>query len=123
MSTKPDVTTLVLELRATLDHIGDALVNGAFDELIATESRLAGIVGGFGQVLGDGASAITGAPSELDEALNALRRCQRLGANFMELRASELHTVWPNAANGSYDRAGRSQAGVVPPPTSLKTRA
>ena len=122
MSTKPDVTTLVLELRATLDHIGDALVNGAFDDLIATESRLAGIVGGFGLVLGDGASA-TAAPSELDEALKALRRCQRLGANFTELRASELHTVWPNAAAGSYDRAGRSHAGVMPPPTSLKTRA
>jgi hypothetical protein len=122
MSTKPDVTTLVLELRATLDHIGDALINGAFDELIATESRLAGIVGGFGQVLGDGAPTIS-APSELDGALDALRRCQRLGAVFTEMRTNEMRTAWPNTAAGSYDRAGRSQAGVVPPPTSLKTRA
>ena len=39
---KPDVAALVRELRATLDQIGDALVNGSFDDLIATESRLAG---------------------------------------------------------------------------------
>ena len=33
--TKPDVAALVRELRATLDQIGDALVNGSFDDLIA----------------------------------------------------------------------------------------
>lgn len=115
MGTKPDVTTLVLELRATLDHIGDSLVNGSFDELIATESRLAGIVGGFGQVLGEGALPPS-VPSELDEALDALRRCQRLGANFVDMQ-----TTWANLG-GAYDRAGRSDGHTAPPQTIINTR-
>ena len=51
---KPDVAALVRELRATLDQIGDALVNGSFDDLIATESRLAGMAGTFSQAMSAG---------------------------------------------------------------------
>lgn len=116
MDTKPDVTTLVIELRATLDHISEALVNGSFDELIATESRLAGIVGGFGQVLGEDARPSSAPASELDAALAALRRCQRLGANFGDMR-----TTWTNLG-GSYDRIGRSDGHAVPPQTLFNTR-
>jgi hypothetical protein len=121
MST-PDVTTLVLELRATLDHIGDALVNGSFDELIATESRLAGLVGGFGLVLNHGGPLPSSLPSELDEALTSLRRCQRLGTNYTELRAMELRTAWAGVG-GSYNRTGRAPADLASPQTSLDTRA
>ncbi len=115
MAAKPDVTTLVLELRAMLDHIGDALVNGSFDELIATESRLAGIVGGFSHVIGESGLPAT-APSEVDEALAALRRCQRLGASFTDMRTS-----WAGAS-GSYDRAGRSQGPAGAPQTIINAR-
>jgi hypothetical protein len=119
MTHKPDVATLVRELRATLDQIGDALVNGAFDDLIATESRLAGIVGGFSQVLEDGGRA-TAAPSELDAALIALRRCQRLGESFADVGTSWFAAGDPNG----YTRSGRSQAGLPPRvrPT-IETRA
>jgi hypothetical protein len=106
---KPDVAALVRELRATLDQIGDALVNGSLDDLIATESRLAGLAGSFGPG-GLGHAAIGGAlspavpPSELDAALTALRRCQRLGDSF-----SEVGTSWFEVGSGqAYTRTGRS---------------
>lgn len=106
MTTKSDVDALVRELRATLDLIGDALVNGTFDDLIATESRLAGIAGGFSQVLGDPAPMATAAPSELDAALAALRRCQRLGSSF-----TEVGTSWLGVGDAAaYTRSGRSPA-------------
>jgi hypothetical protein len=106
--TKPDVAALVRELRATLDQIGDALVNGSFDDLIATESRLAGIAGslgpgGIGQAISaDALSPVV--PSEVDAALTALRRCQRLGDSFNEVGAS-----WFELGSGrAYTRTGRS---------------
>jgi hypothetical protein len=108
-SVKPDVAALVRELRATLDQIGDALVNGSFDDLIATESRLAGIAGSLGPVgLGPVAigSAISPAVprSEVDAALTALRRCQRLGDSF-----NEVGTSWFEMGSGqAYTRTGRS---------------
>ena len=108
LTQKPDVAALVRELRATLDQIGDALVNGSFDDLIATESRLAGIAGSLGpgtfsQAMS--ASALSPAvPSEVDAALTALRRCQRLGDSFNEVGAS-----WFEVGSGqAYTRAGRS---------------
>jgi hypothetical protein len=101
---KPDVAALVRELRATLDQIGDALVNGSFDDLIATESRLAGIAGGFDQAMSVGALSPAVAPSEVDAALTALRRCQRLGDSFNEVGAS-----WFELGSGqAYSRAGRT---------------
>jgi hypothetical protein len=109
---KPDVAALVRELRATLDQIGDALVNGSLDDLIATESRLAGIAGAFGAgggfahamtVSADALSPVV-PPSEVDAALSALRRCQRLGDSFNEVGAS-----WFEVGSGqAYTRAGRS---------------
>ena len=108
-ATKPDVAALVRELRATLDQIGDALVNGSFDDLVATESRLAGIAGTFGSGGFENelsANALSPMPSsfELDAALSALRRCQRLGDSFNEVGAS-----WFEAGNGqAYTRAGRT---------------
>jgi hypothetical protein len=109
MTTKPDVAALVRELRATLDHIGDALVNGALDVLITTESRLSGIVGGFTQVLMDGVPTPPPA-SELEAALNGLRRCQRLGQSFADVGSSWFAAGDPNG----YSRSGRSQAGLPP---------
>jgi hypothetical protein len=106
---KPDVAALVRELRATLDQIGDALVNGSFDDLIATESRLAGIAGtfgagGFGPAMTDSALSPAVSPSEVDAALAALRRCQRLGDSFNEVGAS-----WFEVGSGqAYTRTGRS---------------
>ena len=106
---KPDVAALVRELRATLDQIGDALVNGSLDDLIATESRLAGIAGtfgagGFGQAMSAGALSPAVPPSEVDAALTALRRCQRLGDSFNEVGAS-----WFELGSGqAYTRTGRS---------------
>ena len=106
---KPDVAALVRELRATLDQIGDALVNGSLDDLIATESRLAGLAGsfgpgGFGRAITDGALFPPVPPSELDAALTALRRCQRLGDSFNEVGAS-----WFEVGSGqAYTRTGRS---------------
>ena len=106
---KPDVAALVRELRATLDQIGDALVNGSLDDLIATESRLAGIAGFFGpgtlgQAMSAGALSPVLPPSEVDAALSALRRCQRLGDSFNEVGAS-----WFEVGSGqAYTRAGRS---------------
>jgi hypothetical protein len=106
---KPDVAALVRELRATLDQIGDALVNGSLDDLIATETRLAGIAGsfvpgGFGPVMTDGALSPALPPSEVDAALTALRRCQRLGDSFHEVGAS-----WFELGSGqAYTRTGRS---------------
>jgi hypothetical protein len=106
---KPDVAALVRELRATLDQIGDALVNGSLDDLIATESRLAGIAGtfgdsGFGQAASADALFPAVPPSEVDAALSALRRCQRLGDSFNEVGAS-----WFEVGSGqAYTRAGRS---------------
>lgn len=106
---KPGVAALVRELRATLDQIGDALVNGSLDDLIATESRLAGIAGflgpgGFDQAMSVGALSPAVAPSEVDAALTALRRCQRLGDSFNEVGAS-----WFELGSGqAYSRAGRT---------------
>lgn len=107
MTTKPDVATLVRELRATLDQIGDALVNGAFDDLVTTESRLSGIVGGFNQVLADGVPTTAPPFSELEAALAGLRRCQRLGQSFEEAGTSWFTAGDPNG----YTRSGRSGAG------------
>jgi hypothetical protein len=108
MTPKADVATLVQELRATLDQIGDALVNGSFDDLIATESRLAGIVSGFNTTLVPGANTTLQSPSELEDALSALRRCQKLGASFNELGAAWMAVGHPRA--GAYDRSGRASA-------------
>jgi hypothetical protein len=120
MTAKPDVATLVQELRATLDHIGDALVNGSFDDLIATESRLAGIVSGFNAALIHETSAVPlASPSELDHALSALRRCQKLGGTFTELGAAWMAVGHPRA--GAYDRSGRAQA--QDSSTTIHTRA
>jgi hypothetical protein len=120
MTSKPDVATLVQELRATLDHIGDALVNGSFDDLIATESRLAGIVSGFNTTLVHGNSPLPPVSrSELDDALSALRRCQKLGATFSDLGAAWMAVGHPRA--GAYDRSGRTQA--QDSSTTIHTRA
>src|SRR5262249_53877797 len=105
MTAKPDVATLVRELTATLDHIGDALVSGRYDDLITTESRLADVVSGFAVAFADG-SVQRPLASELDDALTALRRCQRLGSTFTELGASWLTAGYPHSVH--YDRAGRS---------------
>jgi hypothetical protein len=118
MTAKPDVATLVRELRATLDHIGDALVNGRYDDLITTESRLAGVVSGFAVAFAEG-TAPRMISSELDDALTALRRCQKLGSDFTELSAPWLAAGNPNA--GAYDRAGRAQGQSSS--TTLQTRA
>jgi hypothetical protein len=118
MTAKPDVATLVRELRATLDHIGDALVNGRYDDLITTESRLASVVSHFAE-----ASAAGPIPrpiaSELEDALTALRRCQRLGANFTDLSTAWLAAGHPHS--NAYDRAGRAHAQASA--TTLETRA
>jgi hypothetical protein len=122
MTPKADVASLVQELRATLDQIGDALVNGSFDDLIATESRLAGIVSGFNIAL-----ARTAAPvpvmvppaSELEDAMCALRRCQKLGASFSELGTAWMAVGHPRA--GGYDRSGRASAQASS--TTIYTRA
>jgi hypothetical protein len=122
MTAKPDVATLVRELRATLDHIGDALVDGRYDDLITTESRLAGVVSGFAVAFTEG--AVPRPPfAELDDALVALRRCQRLGANLTELSRPWL--VAGNPAAGSYDRSGHAQGQPYghAPNTTLQTRA
>jgi hypothetical protein len=106
---KSDVAALVRELRATLDQIGDALVNGSLDDLIATESRLAGIAGllgpgNFSQAMSASALSPVVPPSEVDAALTALRRCQRLGDSFNEVGAS-----WFEVGSGqAYTRAGRT---------------
>jgi hypothetical protein len=111
---RPDVAALVRELRATLDQIGDALVNGSFDDLIATESRLAGIAGtfgagGFGQAVNESVLSPAVLPSEVDAALTALRRCQRLGDSF-----NEVGTSWFEVSGGqAYSRTGRSPAGTT----------
>jgi len=113
---KPDVAALVRELRATLDQIGDALVNGSLDDLIATESRLAGIAGtfgsgGFGQAMSANAISAAVPPSEVDAALSALRRCQRLGDSFNEVGAS-----WFEVGGGqAYTRAGRTPVSTTLP--------
>ena len=120
MTAKPDVATLVRELRATLDHIGDALVNGRYDDLITTESRLAGVVSGIAVALADGTNQRP-ASSELDTALTALRRCQRLGATFTELGGAWLAAGNPHAS--AYDRAGRAHEQSSSPATTLHTRA
>jgi hypothetical protein len=106
---KSDVAALVRELRATLDQIGDALVNGSLDDLIATESRLASIAGtfgagGFGQATSENVLSPAVPPSEVDAALTALRRCQRLGDSFNDVGAS-----WFELGSGqAYTRTGRS---------------
>jgi hypothetical protein len=131
MTAKPDVATLVRELRATLDHIGDALVNGRYDDLITTESRLAGVVSGFTASFPgsftDGPSVGSTIPrppvADIDDALTALRRCQRLGANLHELSTPWL--VAGNPAAGAYDRSGHAhgQRYGQSPSTTLQTRA
>lgn len=123
---KPDVAALVRELRATLDQIGDALVNGSLDDLIATESRLAGIAGSFGagsfgagsfgpggsgQAVSAGSQFPAVSPSEIDAALTALRRCQRLGDSFHEVGAK-----WFEVGSGqAYTRTGRSPVSTTLP--------
>jgi hypothetical protein len=109
ISAKPDVAALVRELRATLDQIGDALVNGSLDDLIATESRLAGIAGFLGpgslsQAMHEHVISPAVQASEVDAALTALRRCQRLGNSFNEVGAS-----WFEVGSGqAYTRTGRT---------------
>jgi hypothetical protein len=129
MTAKPDVATLVRELRATLDHIGDALVNGRYDDLITTESRLAGVISGFAVAFADGPQgpAFRQRPmaSELDDALTALRRCQKLGNTFDELRSGWLAAGYTHSHAAAYDRSGRSHTGTPAQAstTTLETRA
>jgi hypothetical protein len=118
MTAKPDVATLVRELRATLDHIGDALVSGRYDDLITTESRLAGVVSGFAVAFANG-HVQRPLASELDDALTALRRCQKLGTTFTDLGDAWLNAGLPRA--GAYDRSGRSHGQSSS--TTLETRA
>jgi hypothetical protein len=118
MTATPDVATLVRELRATLDHIGDALVTGRYDDLITTESRLAGVVSGFAIAFAEGTAPRVVA-SELDDALIALRRCQKLGTTFTELGLPWLAAGAPHA--NAYDRAGHTRAHASS--TTLETRA
>jgi hypothetical protein len=119
MTAKPDVATLVRELRATLDHIGDALVTGRYDDLITTESRLAGVVSGFAVAFTDGRVQRPLA-SELEEALTALRRCQKLGGDFTEIGESWLNVGVAHPHVGGYDRSGRSNGQAS---STLETRA
>jgi prepilin-type processing-associated H-X9-DG protein len=118
MTAKPDVATLVRELRATLDHIGDALVSGRYDDLISTESRLAGVVSGFAVAFADG-HVDRPLAAELDDALTALRRCQKLGTTFTDLGETWLNVGHPHA--GAYDRSGRSHGHTSA--MTLETRA
>jgi hypothetical protein len=118
MTATPDVATLVRELRATLDHIGDALVNGRYDDLISTESRLASVVSGFAIASATGPLPRPVA-TELEDALASLRRCQRLGANFTDMSGTWLHAGHPHS--NAYDRAGRAHAQASA--TTLETRA
>jgi len=119
MTAKPDVATLVRELRATLDHIGDALVSGRYDDLITTESRLAGVVSGFAVAFADG-KVQRPLSAELDDALTALRRCQKLGATFSDLGDSWLSVGLGHPHAGAYDRSGRSYGHAS---ATLETRA
>ncbi len=119
MTAKPDVATLVRELRATLDHIGDALVSGRYDDLISTESRLAGVVSGFAVAFTDGPVQRPLA-SELDDALTALRRCQKLGDTFTDLGERWLNIGAAHPQVGGYDRSGRSHGQAS---STLETRA
>lgn len=118
MTATPDVATLVRELRATLDHIGDALVTGRYDDLITTESRLAAVVSGFAHASAAGPIPRP-AVSELEDALTALRRCQRLGTTFTDMSGTWLSAGHPHS--NAYDRAGRAQAQASA--TTLETRA
>src|SRR5262245_18080982 len=118
MTAKSDVATHVRELRATLTHIDDALVNGRYDDLITTGRRLAGVVSGFAVALSNGHVQRPMA-SDLEDTLVALRRCQKLGATFTDLGGSWLTAGLQHAT--AYDRAGRSQAHASA--TTLETRA
>lgn len=121
MTAKPDVASLVRELRATLDHIGDALVSGRYDDLITTESRLAGVVSGFAVAFSSSPDGQVQRPlaSELDDALTALRRCQKLGDTFTDLGESWLNVGVTHPYAGAYDRSGRSHGQASP---TLETR-
>ena len=121
MTAKPDVAALVRELRATLDHIGDALVTGRYDDLITTESRLAGVVSGFAVAFSTAPDGQLQRPlaSELDDALTALRRCQKLGDTFTDLGESWLNVGVTHPYAGAYDRSGRSHGQASP---TLETR-
>jgi hypothetical protein len=118
MTAKPDVASLVRELRATLDHIGDALVSGRYDDLITTESRLAGVVSGLAVASADG-PVERPLTSELDDALTALRRCQKLGDTFTDLGESWLNVGVTHPYAGAYDRSGRSHGQAS---STLETR-
>ena len=124
MTAKPDVASLVRELRATLDHIGDALVTGRYDDLITTESRLAGVVSGFAVAFSPSNASADGQlqrplASELNDALTALRRCQKLGDTFTDLGESWLNVGVTHPYAGAYDRSGRSHGQAS---STLETR-
>ena len=124
MTAKPDVASLVRELRATLDHIGDALVSGRYDDLITTESRLAGVVSGFAVAFAPSNASADGQlqrplASELNDALTALRRCQKLGDTFTDLGESWLNVGVTHPYAGAYDRSGRSHGQAS---STLETR-
>ena len=124
MTAKPDVASLVRELRATLDHIGDALVSGRYDDLITTESRLAGVVSGFAVAFSPSNASADGQlqrplASELNDALTALRRCQKLGDTFTDLGESWLNVGVTHPYAGAYDRSGRSHGQAS---STLETR-
>ena len=125
MTAKPDVASLVRELRATLDHIGDALVTGRYDDLITTESRLAGVVSGFAVAFSSSPAAAADGQgqrplaSELNDALTALRRCQKLGDTFTDLGESWLNVGVTHPYAGAYDRSGRSHGQAS---STLETR-
>ncbi len=108
-----DVDHLVQQLKATLDAVGNALVEGGLDDLVAAETQLAALVSGLGQAMESG--ALTAIPSEIDAALDALRRCQRLGSSFETLSGR-----WLETGEASYDRSGRA-AGLAAAST-LNTR-
>jgi hypothetical protein len=100
---------LVRELRATLQAIGDGLVDGSPEGLLDAEPRLAAILGRLAELPADD---IADHRTALLEARAALRRCEQLGETLFALNDvyATRHGYGPSGLPASAGFSGQLQA-------------
>lgn len=122
MNRTPALADVVSRVRQLLDGIGDALVAGRVDHLLATEAALADAVDTLSRLPASISSShdLTAREplrAELCACRVALARCRRLGASLQALASA---TLVADGRSGGYTREG--EAAVIAPARHLEAR-
>jgi hypothetical protein len=114
----PSATDVVSDVRRLLDAIGDALVEGQVDALLAVERELGAAVHRLAALEAGVAASDRGTVrAEIEAARGALTRCRRLGSMLERLALSALSD---QPRSGAYTRTGR--AAPLSPIVTLEAR-